>query len=84
MRFSEWIILRTCGQTWYYYCIPPTSDLAHHEILCPEVGKGGIKSVHGSFGKIHQQSTDTNGLFVDTYKRKLIDKRYLNDRIISR
>ena len=40
MSFSEWIILRTCGQTWYNYFIP---DLAHHEVFRAKVGKGGIR-----------------------------------------
>ena len=46
--FSECIILRTCGQTLYYYFIPPTSvyiDLTHHAIVRTKDGKVGIKTV---------------------------------------
>ena len=45
MSFSEWIILRTGGQSWYIYfyttCI--SVDLAYHEIFHAKVGKGDIK-----------------------------------------
>ena len=49
MSFSEWIILRTGGQTWYnYFILFYTTyigvDLAHHEIIIAKVGKGGIRS----------------------------------------
>ena len=39
MSFSQWIILHTCGQTWYYYI---SVNLAHHEIFHAKVGKAGI------------------------------------------
>ena len=39
MSFSEWIILRTGGQTWYNYFIPPTSVKTLNRA---KVGKGGI------------------------------------------
>ena len=34
--------MRTGGQTWYNYFMPPTSDIAHYEIVHAKVGKGGI------------------------------------------
>ena len=41
------VILRTGGQTWYNYFIPPaliiSVGLAHHEIFRAKVGKGGVK-----------------------------------------
>ena len=46
MNFSEWIILRTGGQTWYNYLTTYISvDLAHHEIFRAEVVKGGFKCI---------------------------------------
>ena len=44
MTFSEWIILRTGGQTRYNYFTTYISvDLAHHEIIRSKVGKSGIR-----------------------------------------
>ena len=47
MSFSEWIILRTDGQTWYnyFYTTYISVDLAHHEIFRAKGGKGGIMFV---------------------------------------
>ena len=53
MSFSEWIFvhvhIHVGGQTWYnFYTTYIGVDLAHHEILCPKVGKGGIKSTNSN------------------------------------
>ena len=42
MSLSEWIILRTGGQTWYniFYTTYMSVDLAYHEIFRAKVGKG--------------------------------------------
>ena len=40
--YSEWVILRTGGQTWYKLNNYISVDLAHHEIFHIKVGKGGI------------------------------------------
>ena len=46
MSFSEWIILRTGGQTWYdhFYTTYICLDLAYDEIFRAKVGKSGIFS----------------------------------------
>ena len=49
MSLSEWLILRTCGQSWYnIYTTYSSVDRAHHELFCAKVGKGGktILNVH--------------------------------------
>ena len=40
---SDWIILRTGGQTRYiFFTTYINADLAHHEIFLAKVGNGGI------------------------------------------
>ena len=45
--FSEWIILRTGGETWYNYFYTTYINvyLAHHEMFRAKGGKGGIMSL---------------------------------------
>ena len=44
---SEWIILRTGGQTMYSYFIPPTSVYTLHMIVRAKYGKDGINISNG-------------------------------------
>ena len=60
MSFSEWIILRTGGQTFYITNI--SVDLAHRVIFCANVGKGG--TFYNNIDLYCNESKKVSALFI--------------------